>query len=237
MQASSELVEFLKKEEGCVLTAYLCPGGHWTIGYGHTSMAGPPHVTPGMRINLQVAETILRRDLAKFEIGVMRLVKVPLTQFQFDALVSFAFNLGLTNLKKSTLLKVLNQGKYDAVPAQLMRWTRAGGRELRGLVKRRRAEAEIWRGLRWNDTPEIEESRTVPDMPETPPITSSREAAGAAAGGGLSFIWLWAEFKDFFMSGQFTKVLTSPGFIFPLTLILIFVAIIYWRRQRQLEGA
>ena len=74
------------------------------------------------------------------------LVTVPLHQHQFDALVSWTYNLGPTNLKSSTLLAVLNQGKYDEVPAQIMRWNKAGGKELEGLTRRRQAEADMFAG-------------------------------------------------------------------------------------------
>lgn len=124
--------------------------GTVTIGYGHTNLSDrPPRIVPGMRMTKPEAERVLRevlRDL--YEREVKRLVKVPLYQHEFDALVSFVYNVGGGNLGKSTLLRRLNKGEYDAVPAEFMKWTKSKGRELRGLVRRRRAEAEMWRGLR-----------------------------------------------------------------------------------------
>lgn len=128
--------------EGCELTAYKDVAGVLTIGYGHTSAAGIPHVKAGMRISQKEAEDILRADLGKFEERVQRLVKVPLTDNQHAVLVSFDFNTG--KLHSSTLLKKLNAGDYDAVPAELMKWVNAGGKRVKGLVNRRAAEAGLW---------------------------------------------------------------------------------------------
>ena len=145
MKTSNKGLALIKSHEGLRLNAYLCPARVWTIGYGHTSAAGEPTVKGGMKITKAEAEEILRRDLGKFEARVNRLVKVPLTQSQFDALVSFDFNTGA--LHSSTLLKRLNAGKHNEVPAQLMRWTKGGGKELKGLVNRRRDEAALWRSI------------------------------------------------------------------------------------------
>lgn len=130
----------IKEAEGKKLTAYICPAGKLTIGWGSTG----PHVVPGMTITEQEAETLLRDDLRRFEEGVEKLVEVPLSDNQFSALVSFAFNLGVGALSKSTLLRKLNDGDYDAVPSELARWNKAAGRVLPGLVKRRAAEGELW---------------------------------------------------------------------------------------------
>jgi lysozyme len=134
----------IREFEGCELKAYKCPAGIWTIGHGHTTSAGHPAVKQGMTITAKEAEDILKRDLAKFEKAVCEAVKVPLTQEQFDALVSFAFNCGPTNLRNSTLLKKLNAGNYAAVPSELNKWVKAKGKTLKGLVRRREAEGFLW---------------------------------------------------------------------------------------------
>lgn len=134
------VIEKLKQWEGCRLIAYRDPAGIWTIGYGHTG----PDVKPGMQITQEQADRLLMGDLARFEFAVDRAVKVPLTDNQFGALVSFAFNVGAAAFDKSTLLKRLNQGNYSAVPGELARWNRAGGKQLAGLVNRRAAEAVLW---------------------------------------------------------------------------------------------
>lgn len=119
------------------------PKGTLTIGYGHTNAAADPtKIKQGLRITAQQADTILDNDLAPCEADVNRLVKVALSQNQFDALCSFQFNTGL--LKTSTLLKKLNAGNEDAVPGELMKFTKSKGKQLAGLVRRRKAEVDLW---------------------------------------------------------------------------------------------
>ena len=132
----------VKRWEGLRTRAYRDVAGILTIGYGHTSAAGAPVVKDGMTITEAEAEEILRRDLQKFEERVERFVKVPLTDNQHAVIVSFDFNTG--KLDKSTLLKKLNKGDYDAVPTELMKWVHAGGKKVKGLVNRRAAEAGLW---------------------------------------------------------------------------------------------
>lgn len=141
MHISQKGLDLIKSFEGLRLSAYKCPADVWTIGYGAT--AG---VKPGQTITKERAEELLREDVKRFEGYVDRLVKVPLTQGQFDALVSFAYNLGPGALEKSTLLDQLNRGDYDSAAAQFDRWTKAGGKELPGLVKRRAAERALFEG-------------------------------------------------------------------------------------------
>ena len=139
MQISKAGLDLIKQFEGLYLQAYRCPAGVPTIGYGHT--AG---VAMGQTITQQQADDYLRRDVRMFERAVERLVKVPLTQGQFDALVSFAFNLGEGALAQSTLLRLLNAGDYAGAAAQFDRWNKAGGRVLPGLVRRRAAERALF---------------------------------------------------------------------------------------------
>ena len=139
MQISKAGLDLIKQFEGLYLQAYRCPAGVPTIGYGHT--AG---VAMGQTITQQQADDYLRRDVRQFERAVSRLVRVPLTQGQFDALVSFAFNLGEGALAQSTLLRLLNAGDYAGAAAQFDRWNKAGGRVLPGLVRRRAAERALF---------------------------------------------------------------------------------------------
>lgn len=139
MQISKAGLDLIKEFEGLYLKAYRCPAGVPTIGYGHT--AG---VVMGQTITKQQADDYLRRDVRQFERAVARLVSVPLTQGQFDALVSFAFNLGEGALAQSTLLRLLNAGDYAGAAAQFDRWNKAGGRVLPGLVRRRAAERALF---------------------------------------------------------------------------------------------
>lgn len=137
----------IEQWEGLFLTAYHGAAdrpGLLTIGYGHTDAAGPPTVTAGMKITKKQADDILRSDLGGVEAQVEHLVKVPLTDNQFATLVSFTFNVGAANLKGSTLLRKLNAGDYDSVPTELMKWTKANGKQVQGLANRRAAEAGLW---------------------------------------------------------------------------------------------
>lgn len=139
MTTSKKGISLIKFYEGFQPKAYYCPAGVLTIGYGTTK-----GVRPGMVISEAQGETLLQSDLRKFESAVERLVKVPLTQSQFDALVSFVYNLGEGNFRSSTLLKVINQGRFDMVPDQMLRWNKAGGKVLNGLTKRRQTEATLF---------------------------------------------------------------------------------------------
>lgn len=139
MNISDKGLALIKQFEGLRLTAYKCPAGIPTIGYGSTG----PDVNMGMTITEEDAEDLLRKDVGRFERGVTALVG-DTTQGRFDALCSFAFNVGLGALQSSTLLKKHKAGQYDAAALQFSRWNKAGGRVLAGLTKRRAAEAELY---------------------------------------------------------------------------------------------
>ena len=139
MSISPEGVSHIKRWEGLRCDAYLCPAKVWTIGYGHTK-----GVRRGDNVTPAEAEQLLKEDLQQFEEGVRRMVKVPLNQGQYDALVSFAFNVGLSALSRSALLRYLNQGKYQEAGLQLHRWVYAKGKKLEGLVRRRNAEHDLF---------------------------------------------------------------------------------------------
>ena len=139
MQTGNKGIELIKHFEGCELEAYKCPAGVWTIGYGHIK-----GVHEGMKITEMQAEEMLKSELHEYEGYINDYVTVPLNQNQFDAMVSWVYNLGGGNLRSSTLLKVLNAGDYDGVPAQMLRWNKAGGKVLEGLTRRRQAEADLF---------------------------------------------------------------------------------------------
>lgn len=141
MRISEAGVDLIKAFEGCKLESYKCPAGIWTIGYGHTGS----DVTSGLSIDEQEAESLLYDDLAQFENGVNKLTQeLDITQGMFDALVCFSYNVGLGNLAKSTLLKLLKQNKVLEASEQFKVWNKAGGKELAGLTRRRNAEAELF---------------------------------------------------------------------------------------------
>ena len=139
MQLSEKGKALIKKYEGLKLSAYKCPAGIWTIGYGHT--AG---VFEGQKISEKQADEFFDKDIKQFEDAVNSLVKVPLKQGQFDALVSFVYNVGKTAFANSTLLRMLNSGNYSGAGEQFNRWVFAGGKKLQGLVKRREEEKELF---------------------------------------------------------------------------------------------
>jgi len=146
MKISQEGIALIKKFEGCELEAYKCPAGVWTIGYGHTK-----DVKKGDRINKDEANHLLQEEMIEYEGYINDMVNVPLDQNQFDSLCSWVYNLGPNNLSESTLLRVLNDGKYDEVPAQIKRWNKAGGKVLEGLMRRREAEALLFEDKEWLD--------------------------------------------------------------------------------------
>jgi lysozyme len=139
MKLEQKGIELLKHFEGCELTAYQDSVGVWTIGYGHTK-----GVHEGMTITQEQAEQMLLTELVEYEGYIKNMVTVPLTQNQFDALVVWIYNLGPTNFGSSTLLKELNSGNYTAAGKEILRWNKAGGKVLAGLVKRREAEAQLF---------------------------------------------------------------------------------------------
>jgi lysozyme len=141
MKISPRGIELIKRFEGLRLKAYKDAGGVLTIGYGHTG----PDVKPGLTIDREQAEALLRKDLARFEAGVRRHAAAA-GQDRFDALVSFAFNVGLAAFARSTLLRKHKAGDFVGAADQFPRWIRAGGRVLPGLKRRRAAERALYEG-------------------------------------------------------------------------------------------
>lgn len=135
MRTSQKGVSLIKSFEGLRLKAYQDSVGVWTIGYGATC-----GIAAGMTITNEQAERMLINDISRFEPEIERLVKVPLSQAQWDALMSFTYNLGAANLGESTLLRLLNACDYAGAAEQFKRWNKAGGSVLPGLARRRSAE-------------------------------------------------------------------------------------------------
>lgn len=146
MKISEEGKCLIKKFEGCELKAYRCPAGKLTIGFGHVK-----GVKEGDEWSQSHAEHMLDVELEEYEGYVNDMVTAPLSQRQFDALVAWIYNLGPSNFKKSTLLKVLNKEEYDQVPREIRRWNKANGKVLDGLIRRREAEARLFKGEEWID--------------------------------------------------------------------------------------
>ncbi|HBM7586596.1 TPA: lysozyme [Enterobacter bugandensis] len=144
MQTSDKGIALIKQSEGCKLTAYQDSVGVWTIGYGWTHPVDGKPIRAGMTIKQETAERLLKTGLVSYESDVSRLVKVGLTQGQFDALVSFTYNLGARSLSTSTLLRKLNAGDYAGAADEFLRWNKAGGKVLNGLTRRREAERALF---------------------------------------------------------------------------------------------
>ena len=148
MKASEKAYSLIRQFEGLRLTAYRCPAGVWTVGYGHTS-----GVVPGMVITKELAEKLLRQDIATVE-NIVNAECPNLRQCQFDALVSFVFNIGGGNFRKSTLLKKIKANPDDnSIMDKFLRWVYAKGVVLPGLQKRRLAEMKLYfsEGLTYGD--------------------------------------------------------------------------------------
>ncbi len=148
MNISDAGLQLIKDFEGFRSEPYLCPAGVPTIGYGATYYPDGTKVT--LRddpISEEDASDMLRSQLRRYEAGVSRYVSRELQQNEFDALVSFAYNVGLEALRRSTLLALLNLGDFEGASAQFMRWNRGGGRVLPGLTRRRAAERDMFDGV------------------------------------------------------------------------------------------
>jgi lysozyme len=139
MTPSKQARDIIADFEGCKLKAYLCPANVPTIGYGRTS-----NVKMGDTCTQEQADAWLQEELDHFGSGVVEMIKVEVNQNQFDALVSFAYNVGLGALKGSTLLRLLNEGKHGECGEQFLRWNKAGGTVLAGLTRRRQAEKAMF---------------------------------------------------------------------------------------------
>ncbi|MBK2673144.1 lysozyme [Citrobacter freundii] len=144
MQTSDKGIALIKQFEGCKLTAYQDSVGVWTIGYGWTQPVDGKPIRAGMTIKQETAERLLKTGLVSYESDVSRLVKVGLNQGQFDALVSFTYNLGARSLSTSTLLRKLNASDYAGAADEFLRWNKAGGKVMTGLNRRREAERALF---------------------------------------------------------------------------------------------
>ena len=144
MKISNNGLNLIKQFEGLKLNAYDDGVGVWTIGYGTIKYPNGVRVKHGDKITQAQADQYIANDVATFERAVNMLVNVPLNQNQFDALVSFTYNLGATNLSASTLLKKLNLKDYNGAAGEFQKWNKAGGKVMTGLVRRRKAEMELF---------------------------------------------------------------------------------------------
>ena len=144
MKTSANGIAHIKEFEGFRGKQYLCPANKPTIGYGHVIVDSERATLWNVELTEDQATKLLMKDLVRFEDAVSAMVAVPLTQGQFDALVSFAYNLGEAKLRSSTLLKLLNAGDYDGARKQINRWVYSKGKKENGLIRRRARETEMF---------------------------------------------------------------------------------------------
>lgn len=144
MQELKPAIDIIKEFEGLKLEAYLCPANVWTIGYGTTVYPNGVKVKQGDRCTKEQADLYLLADVLKFQGHVLYLVTAELTKNKFCALLSFTYNVGPENLKKSTLLKKLNKKDFAGAALEFLKWNKAGGKVLAGLVRRRKMEMDLF---------------------------------------------------------------------------------------------
>jgi len=189
-------VAMIKSFEGCSLTAYKCPAGIWTIGYGTTAAAGVgviPH--EGMKITKTQADYYFEITIRNFATEVAKLLTRATTQNEFGAFVSLAYNIGVGAFKKSSALRYFNAGEHAKAADAILMWNKAGGKVLAGLTRRRMAERDLFLTDSTMIATRIESRATVPapDMPRDTPVESSTMQAGtiqivSAAGAGVSAV-------------------------------------------------
>jgi len=145
MTLNKEASDLIKSFEGCKLKAYQCSAKKWTIGYGNTYFEDGTPVVAGNAITQEKAEQLFELIANEFSANVAKLVTSNVTDNQFGALVSFAYNCGVVNLQKSTLLKKVNANHNDTtIKAEFLKWNKAGGKVLAGLTRRREAELKLY---------------------------------------------------------------------------------------------
>ena len=144
MELNAAGIKLIQDFEGLMLEAYRCSAGVLTIGYGHTSTAGEPFVTADMKITQAEADAIFRRDIEIYCQGVREALQVEVNDNQFSAMVSLCYNIGVVGFANSSVLRFTNEGRLAEAAASFALWNKAGGQVLRGLVRRRAAEAELF---------------------------------------------------------------------------------------------
>lgn len=237
LRLSNKGAKFVQSFEGYFPKAYLDPIGVLTIGWGHTNHH-EPKFSAGEVWSREKCEEVFRSDMKLFENEVKRLVKVPLTQGQFDALVSFTYNCGGGNLAKSSLLRKLNAGDYEGAAQQFQYWNKAGGRVLPGLTRRRAAEALMFRDTRPISKPDpIDEPSSVAEVDNPKPsifkskIVQATTAVGvgdvantlsdvSSAQDSVKHMGLW---------DQIVHIAQMPSVWIGLAVLIGVGAVIYWR--------
>ena len=249
-------IMLIKAFEGRALYAYRCPAGVWTIGYGHTSAAGDPPVTAGMTITAQEADAILSNDIDLFEDGVAKLLRPArvnrVEPHEFDAMVSLAFNVGLGAFARSTVLARYLRGDKAGAAAAFGFWVKANGKTLAGLVRRRAAEAKLFKGkvgeaeaIVGDGLGPMPQKVDVPKPPKGMAKSKTGNAAVAAGVGGAAVV-VDAAGKALEHADKAKETAQHAGEIFGLSgstalligagIIIVAAAVfIWWDRRRRLQ--
>lgn len=260
LQISGRGEALVKSFEGCLqpidaaktmFKPYVCPAGVLTIGWGHTNDNGRKF-KEGDTWTKGECDAELRADMQRFEKAVKRRVKVALTQSQFDALVSFTYNCGEGNLARSSLLRLVNAKDFEGAANEFAKWNRGGGKELRGLTRRRAAEAELFRSGTQTIQADDEEmpQRVDPAAGTTKPMGTSKIGNSQIAIGAAGAAEAVSKVKDALDQansvkqgakdlgiGDILHVLdTSPTFWLAIAIIVVAGCAWYWRRQHAQAG-
>jgi lysozyme len=235
MRLSRKGAKFVQSFEGYFPKAYLDPIGVLTIGWGHTNHH-EPKFSAGEVWSREKCEEVFRKDMRIFEDAVIRNVRVPLTQGQFDALVSFTYNCGEGNLRKSSLLRRLNAGDYEGAAAQFAYWNKAGGRVLPGLTRRRTAEALMFRDTSLSVSPRADEPMAQEVDDPKPSLFKSKIVQTATTVGvadAASTLQSAADakgaVKDLGFWDQLIHIMSMPSVWAGIAILVAVGAIIYWR--------
>jgi len=216
MKLNENGLALLRAFEGFRAQSYRDVAGVWTIGYGHTGRAGPPEVTPQSRMTEPEARALMKRQAEAFAKAVRSMLTRELTDDQFSALVSFAFNVGETNFRRSSVLKAVNAGDDAAVARRLGLWVKSGGKVWPGLVRRRAAEAALY-------ISRVDGPRGAIEVPRGKPMRKSTTgmAAGlsAAAGTAAALAGSLRQIADA-LSGPYVTILLVLGILLALGWIL-----------------
>jgi lysozyme len=226
MRMTKAGLDLIKQWEGFRAKAYRCPAGVWTIGFGHTSMAGKPDVKQGMVISKAEGERILLNDLKVYEAGVRSVIKVNLTPNQYSAAVSLCYNIGVGAFRRSSVARFCNRGQWKNAADAFALWNKAGGRVLPGLVRRRAAEAALF-AKSGNARDEI---RPVVDEPKGKPmaLSTTNMAAGVTAAAGIT-----AATKD--VVDNTTSIFSGSNIVIVLLILIILAGAgwIIWERYNK----
>lgn len=188
MQMTTEGLDLIKRYEGFRDHWYKCPANVWTCCYGHTEAAGAPKYDATRKFSRDEGHRILLADLNRYEEAVKRSVKVELTDTQFSALVSFCYNVGPANFAKSSVLKAVNDHRFDLVPARLALWNKGGGKVLKGLVARRSAEAALFASDVADESPHFSTAITPAKGKPVLASTTNLAATATAVAAGTSVV-------------------------------------------------